>query len=111
MVAQEVACVELEVLEVEQRLALFGGRVLGREQIEQLLQQLAVARGELVEGGLVQALPGVLEPGGTVAGGPERREVEEQFRIGTEGERRVRRRDLPVACVGVVEELARRVLQ
>src|SRR3989440_6158776 len=45
---QEVAREELKVLEVECRLALLGGGVLGGEEIEQLLQQLAVARRQLV---------------------------------------------------------------
>ena len=54
VVAKQVARVELEVLEVERRLALLRRGVLGREQVEQLLQELAVARCELLEGRLLQ---------------------------------------------------------
>src|SRR5438034_44798 len=51
LVAEQVAREELQVLEVERRLALLGCGVLGGEAAEQLLQQLAVARGELLERG------------------------------------------------------------
>src|SRR5205823_1803041 len=51
VVAEQVAREELQVLEVEGRLALLRGRVLGGEEIEQLLQQLAVARCQLLERG------------------------------------------------------------
>jgi len=49
VVAQQVAGAQLEILEVERRLA--GLRVVegGGEAFEQLLQQLAVMRGDLVE--------------------------------------------------------------
>ena len=63
VVAQQVARVELEVLEVERRLARLRGGVLGREEVEQLLQQLAVARGELVERRLLEPVARAAELG------------------------------------------------
>ncbi len=61
VVAQQVARVELEILEIERRLALLRRGVLGGEQVEQLLQQLAVARRELLERGLLQPVAGSAE--------------------------------------------------
>ena len=40
---EQVAGEQLEILEVERRLALLAGLVLGREEVEQLLQELLVA--------------------------------------------------------------------
>ena len=57
---------KLQILEVERRLALLRGRVLGREEVEQLLQEILVARGELVERGLLEPVAGrrgTLRPG------------------------------------------------
>ena len=53
VVAQQVARGELEVLEVERRLALLRRAVGGAEALEQLLEEVPVARGELVERGLL----------------------------------------------------------
>ena len=77
VVPQQVAREQLEVLEVERGLALLRGRVLGREQVEQLLQELAVARGELVERRLLEPVARVAERGGAVAGRRQVREVEQ----------------------------------
>ena len=49
VVPEQVARAELEVLEVERGLAVLRVRVGGREGRQQLLQQLAVACGELLE--------------------------------------------------------------
>ena len=46
---QQVARAELEILEVERRLAILGGRVRLGEAEQELLEQLAVAQRELVE--------------------------------------------------------------
>ena len=43
VVAEQVARAELEILEVERRLAVLRGRVRVREAAQQLLQELAVA--------------------------------------------------------------------
>ena len=53
---EQVAGEQLEVLEVERRLALLAGLVLGREEVEQLLQQLDVAARAELERGLLDAL-------------------------------------------------------
>ena len=49
VVAEEVAGCELEILEVDDRLASLRGRVLDAEALEQLLQQVAIVRRELLE--------------------------------------------------------------
>ena len=49
VVAQQVARAQLQILEVERRLAVLRLRVGLRERGEQLLQELAVPRGELLE--------------------------------------------------------------
>ena len=46
---QQVACPQLQILEVERRLSVLRLRVCLREGREQLLQELPVARGELFE--------------------------------------------------------------
>ena len=51
--AQQVARAQLEILEVEHRLAVLRGLVLLGEAVQQLLQELAVARRDLVERGLL----------------------------------------------------------
>ena len=60
VVAEQVAGGQLEVLEVERRLARLRRRVRVGEAPQQLLEQGAVARGELVEGGLLDRTPGLL---------------------------------------------------
>ena len=49
VLAQELPRPQLQVLEVERRLAVLGLGVGGREAGQQLLQELAVTRGELLE--------------------------------------------------------------
>ena len=53
MRAEEVARLELEILEVERRLARLRLGVLRRERVEQLLEERAVAGRRLVERGLL----------------------------------------------------------
>ena len=74
VVAQQVAREELEIFEVERRLALLRRRVFGGEQVEELLQQLAVARRELLERGLLQPVAGRAELGRAVAARPAGRD-------------------------------------
>ena len=73
VVAEKVACGELEVLEVDDRLATLRGGVLGREALEQLLEEVAVVRRKLLERGALdrlarharttpRAAPSALEP-------------------------------------------------
>ena len=111
VVAQQVAGVELQVLEVERRLARLRGGVLGGEEIEQLLQQLAVARGQLVERRLVEPVARAAELGRAIAGRGEMREVEQLLRVRAERERRVRRGELLVGHVGIGGQRLRRGVQ
>ena len=77
VVAQKVARDELQVLEVERRLARLRGRVRLGEAVEQRLEQVAVVRGELVERRLLDRLPRLLVRGGALAAGAVRRQVEQ----------------------------------
>ena len=60
VVAQEVPRGELEILEVDDGLAALGRVVLAREPLEQLLEELAIVRGELLERRLLDRLSLVL---------------------------------------------------
>src|SRR5581483_1495039 len=60
MARKQVAGGQLEVLEVERRLPLLRGRVRAVEAAEELLEQLAVARGDRVERGLLDPLSRLL---------------------------------------------------
>ena len=60
VVAQEIARAELEVLEVERRLAVLRVLIGGGESCQELLQQVAVGSGELVEGRLLDLLARLL---------------------------------------------------
>ena len=86
--------------------ALRGG-VLGGEEVEQLLQQLAVARGELVERRLVQPVARSPELGGAVAARREVREIEQLLGVRPERERGVRGGELLVGDAGIRGELTR----
>src|SRR5439155_24614937 len=72
VVHEQVAREQLQVLEVERRLALLAGRVLHREKPEQLLEQLTLARGDHRERGLLELLAGLLSslPAARSRGGP-----------------------------------------
>src|SRR2546428_13987475 len=67
VVAQEVARAELQVLEVECGLLVLRLLVGGREPGEQLLQQVAVARGQLVERRLLDSASSLLIACGALA--------------------------------------------
>jgi hypothetical protein len=110
VVAQKVAGLELEVLEVERGLARLRCGVCLREAVEQCLEQVAVVRGELVERGLLDRLPRLLVGGRALAPGAVRREVEQPLgqrfaRDQLEHASRVGAREL--GRVGVVGEAAR----
>src|SRR5262249_38501638 len=80
VVAQQVACAQLQVLEVERGLAVLRLLVGGGEPGEQDLQQLAVSGGELVERGLLDALARLLVRGGALAATTEVAEIEQLLR-------------------------------
>ncbi len=77
MVSQKVARAELQVLEVERRLACLRRRVRLGETVEQDLEQVAIVRRELVERPLLDRLPGFLVRGCALASRAVRREVEQ----------------------------------
>ena len=85
VVTEQVARGELEILEVDRRLAPLRGGVLGREALEQLLQQVAVVRGELLERGPLGRLARRLERRGANAACRERAEIDELLRKGARG--------------------------
>ena len=66
MVAKKVPRVQLEVLEVERRLGLFRGRVGVGEAPQELLEERAVAYGELVERRLLDCVARLLVAGEAV---------------------------------------------
>jgi hypothetical protein len=76
VVAQEVAREKLEILEVEGRLPCLRGGVGLGEAVQEGLEEIAVMRGELVEGRLLDRLSRLLVRGGTLAAGTVRRQVE-----------------------------------
>ena len=80
VVAEEVARRELEILEVERRLALLGAGVRLVEAVEELLQELAVAGRDRVERRLLDPLPRFLVARGALAPGAERGQVEQPVR-------------------------------
>ena len=71
VVAQQVAGVQLEILEVERRLAVLRRCVLGGEAVQELLQQLAVLQRQLVERRLLDRLPRLLVARRSLAARPE----------------------------------------
>ncbi len=72
LAGEQVAGQELQVLEVERRLALLRRGVLGGEEAEQLLEQVLVARRRQLESRLLDLLAGILEARGPRSLGPER---------------------------------------
>ncbi len=102
VVLQELAREQLQVFEVERRLALLCGGVLRGEKLEQLLQEILVAFGELVERGLLEPLARVAERGSAVAGRrKDVSEVEQLRRVRPQRQRGVRRRELFLGHAGV----------
>ena len=114
VVAQQVARVQLQVLEVERRLARLRLAIRRREARQQLLQQRAVARRSLVERRLLDGLARLLVRRGALARRAEAGQVHQP--VG-----RVSRSSSASSCValprwisvadGVVGEAARRLAQ
>ncbi len=77
VVAQQVTGVQLKVLEVERRLAVLRRRVLGREAVQELLQQVAILQRQLVERRLLDRLPRLLVARRPLAARPEAAEIEQ----------------------------------
>ena len=77
---EEVAREDLEILEVERRLSFLRRLILGRKQVEELLEQLAILRRRKLERGLLEALACLVEARGAVAAGAERGEVDQRLR-------------------------------
>ncbi len=93
VIPQEITGCQLEILEVDRRLPALGGRVLRRETLEQLLQEIAVGRGELLEGGALGGLPCQLERRGARSLGGECRQIDQAlgWRRGTDDAERLGR--------------------
>ena len=77
VVPKQIASSELEVLEVDDRLAPLRERVLGGEALQQLLEKHAIGRRELFQRGLLERLAGVLVRGGACSAALERRQVDD----------------------------------
>jgi len=75
VVAKELAHEKLEVLEVERRLAVLGGAVGAVVGEQELLQLPAVARGERLEGRLLDGVPRFFVAFGGIAAVPQLCEV------------------------------------
>ena len=104
VVAKQVARRELEVLEVDRRLPPFRGCIGAGEALEQLLQEVAVAGCELLEGRALERLPGELVGGRPDTPAMEARQVDEalgQRRDRQEPEGLARRAPLVVRCRAV----------
>src|SRR5262249_38248271 len=80
VVSQEVARTQLQVLEVERRLAVLRPLVRDRERGQQLLQQVAVGGRELVQRRLLDLLARLLVACRTFAAPAELAEVEQPLR-------------------------------
>ena len=108
---EQVAGEELEILEVERRLALLAGLVLGCEEVEQLLQERLVAGCDQLERRLLDVLASLLEGRGPRTPGPERREVDQ--RVGKRGkiERSLGRGDVILGRARVLEQALRGTAQ
>src|SRR5581483_1465293 len=108
---EQVARLELEILEVERRLARLRLRVLPGEGREQLLEECPVAGGGLVEPGLRDRRERVAVGGRAVAARLERREAHEPVRPGVPLQQLEQRRRGPRLRLGrarIGRERARR---
>ncbi len=77
VVAEKRPCSELEILEIEGRLAALRRRIRLGEAVQELLEEIPVAHRELVERRLLEGDPGLLEAGGALAASAMSREVEQ----------------------------------
>jgi hypothetical protein len=76
VLSQEVSGEELKIFEVERRFPLLGRPIGTLEGSEQLLQEIPVAGGELVEGSLLDSSAGLLVRGRAFAAGAKLGKVE-----------------------------------
>ena len=104
VVREQVAGQQLEILEVECGLTLLAGRILGREQIEQLLEQILVPGRHDVERGLLDALARVVVGRGPRPARPERLEVDQPLRRRGKVERSTRGRELVLGRARIVDQ-------
>ncbi len=86
VVPKQVPRGELEILEVDDRLPPLGRCIGDAEALEQLLQELAVVRGQLLECCALGRLARLLERRGTRSLARERREVDEPLGRSTAAE-------------------------
>ena len=106
IVAEQVAGGELEILEVDDRLASLRGGVLDAEALEQLLQKLAIVRGELLESRPLGRLARLLERRRARTLARERREIDEALGRRSCAERREGASLAFRRCVGVADASA-----
>src|SRR5204863_7735798 len=104
VVREEIAREQLQVFEVECRLALLARRVLGCEETQERLQQLALARRDRRERGLLELLARLLVARGARAARTQLLQVDEPLRLGRQVESAARRRLLVLGRPGVVEQ-------
>src|SRR4029077_15213723 len=100
----------LEVFEVEHRFPSLRLRVLEREEVEQRLQKLAVARRELVERSLAQTVSRGAERTGALTDGGEVCEIEQALGVRIECEGCGGGRVLLLGRTRVGQELSSRFL-
>ena len=108
---EQVAREQLEVLEVERRLALLRRLVLRGEQVEQLLEEVAVTGGRELERGLLDRLARLLEARRARPVRAERREVDQRLGQGREVECGLRRGDVVRGRSRVVEQAGGRLAE
>ena len=77
VVAEKRSCCELEILEIEGRLAALRRGVCGGEAVQELLEEIPVPHRELVERRLLEGDPGLLVAGGALAASAMSRQVEQ----------------------------------
>ena len=77
VVAEKRPCSELEILEIEGRLAALRRGICVGEAVQELLEEIPVAHRELVERRLLDGDPGLLEAGGPLAASAMSRQVEQ----------------------------------
>jgi hypothetical protein len=118
--AQEVACGELEILEVERRFPGLGVGVRALERGEQILEEVAVANRERVQRSLLERLPGLLvarEPLQLATLDRDRREIEQPIRGRSRIEQLERpcrlcpRRDGGLVALGLDQRAPRRLAE
>ena len=104
VVAKQVAGGELEILEVDDRLASLRSGVLDAEALEKLLQQIAIVRRELLERRPLGCLARPLERRGARTLARERREIDESL-----GRRSIRGDEKDLARVPALRRSRRHV--